>query len=107
MNIETYLWYLYKPYKTEFILAFPVWQQQESKRSYWVGPEELANKACSRILKPQTFVHLAKKTHTHAHEHPTQPQESPLSKYSRQLPDLQTHTLQHSVPSNQGETSQT
>lgn len=67
----------------------------------------LASKHWSRILKPQTFVHLAKKRHTHAQEHPTRPQESPLSKYSRQLPSFQTHPPKHSVPSNQGEMSQT
>lgn len=67
MNIETYLWYLYKPYKTEFILAFPVWQRQESKRSYWVGPEELANKACSRIFSSPKPLSIWQRKHTHMH----------------------------------------
>ena len=65
------------------------------------------SKVWSRIPKPLNPLSIWQRKHTHTHiDTPLQPQESPLSKYSKHCPSLQAHPLRHSMPSNQGEMSQ-
>lgn len=82
MSSEINLWCLYKPYKMGFLVAFPVWQQQESTVATGLAKgSQPVSKVWSRIPKPLNPLSIWQRKHTHT-QTPPQPQESPLSKYS-------------------------